>query len=158
MSADADLKHAETRGGGKQCRGKRLEEKLGILLAEWFREVTDSGAIWVYTQVAFAKYAGVSRETVRSKQAGLDGLISELHASRRLSNGSMGLKHAIGTIERLKAENNELKSQIYALRIQHVRIFQRLYKKVPNLSVLAEGEFPLDTVGQCPLCGKLNLQ
>lgn len=157
MGSDADLKHAMARGGGKQCRGRKLEEKLGILLAEWFREVTDSGANWVYTQVAFAKYAGVSRETVRSKQAGLDGLISELNSSRRLSNGSVGFKHAIGTIERLKAENAELQSQIYALRIQHIRIFQRLYKKVPNLSVLAEEKFPLDTVGQCPLCGKLNL-
>lgn len=156
-SMKTDFDHEQSRAHGrKQNRGKKLEDKLRTLLADWCREITGSGRKWVYTQAAFAKYAGVSRETIRSKQLHLDGLIAELDSSRRLSNGSVGLKQAVASISNLKNENADLKAQIYSLQIQHVRMFEKLYKKARNLSVLVEGDLPFASIGHCPLCGCTN--
>ncbi len=137
----------------RQLRGLKLEVRLEQLLVSWRDDVLSRGQKWLFSQAAFAKYAGVSRETIRKKQSFLDGVLSKFNLERRLSTGKISLQEACKKNRRLEAENAELKAEIFALRVQHLKIYEKLHKKIRHLAVLIEDDLPIDFVGRCPVCG-----
>ena len=153
MSNDKPSKPIVDKHENKQLRGLQLELRLEQLLVNWRDDVLSRGEKWLFSQAAFAKYAGVSRETVRKKQLFLDSILSKFNQERRLSTGQTGLQEACKKNARLETENSELKAEIFALKVQHLRIYEKLLKKTLNLAVLIEDDLPIDFVGRCPICG-----
>lgn len=137
----------------KQLRGKKLEARLIELLRYWCKDESGRGVKLCYTQAAFAKYAGVSRETIRSKQRLLDVVLSELSQQRRLSVGATGLEDARKQNLKLKEEVDELKKKLGVLRNHHLNIFSALLRNSSSLADLIVGEVYDTDVVICKNCG-----
>jgi len=140
-------------GAARQLRGEKLDARLIELLNIWCKDKIERGEKWCYTQAAFAKYAGVSRETIRSKQRILDVTLSELSQERRLSTGSASLEIERKRNSNLKAEVDELKMKLEILRKHHLNIFSVLLRNSSTLADLIVDEVGGFDLVVCKNCG-----
>jgi hypothetical protein len=140
-------------GTAGQLRGKKLEARLIELLNIWCKDEAERGEKWCYTQAAFAKYAGVSRETIRSKQRILDVILSELSHQRRFSTGAASLEVERKQNSNLKAEVDELKMKLEILRKHHLNIFSTLLRNSSALADLIVDEVGGSDIVVCQNCG-----
>ncbi len=140
-------------GTAGQLRGRKLEARLIELLNIWCKDETRRGEKFGYTQAAFAKYAGVSRETIRSKQRILDVILSELSCQRRFSTGVISLGVERNQNSNLKAEVKELKMKLEVLRKHHLNIFGTLLRNSSTLADLIVDEVGGSEIIICKNCG-----
>lgn len=112
----------------KQLRGAKLEEFLVKELYSWFELTASSGKPIQYSQLAFANRIGVSRETIRKKQAVLDVVLERFSSQRKISDGKKSRKEELKRIEHLTNQLNLITAKYHRLKKHHVEIFSLLYR------------------------------
>lgn len=139
----------------RQLRGEPLRVHLRAAIEEEAAKAREAGKVYVYNASALSRATGVSRETLRKHQDFVDGVLTDLAADRRTSDGNATVQMLRQRIARLEAERDEARAKHKALLAQHVLLFEALHMNSVDVSLL----IPLvpaqasDQPGQCPWCG-----
>lgn len=139
----------------RQLRGEPLRVHLRAAIQEEAATAREAGKAYVYNASALSRATGVSRETLRKHQDFVDGVLTDLAADRRTSDGNATIQMLRQRIARIEAERDEALVKHRALLAHHVQIFKMLHLNSVDVSLLVRSgpKQVSDEVDECPLCG-----
>jgi polyhydroxyalkanoate synthesis regulator phasin len=139
----------------KQLRGKKLDERIEIVIKELAEKSEAEGRKYVFNASQVARSVPTTRRTIDRRSSLVDEILDELNSRRRMVTGSATIEQLRDQLARLKAQISERDLQINALRSHHIDIYERFHDHSLQAELLISPilEQEANEAGYCFFCG-----
>ncbi len=146
---------AKKKQKGKQLRGKELDDRIESTIKDLAATDHEAAHAYVFNASEVARMVPTTRVSVERRRSLIDKVLAELDSRRRMVDGSATNEQLRDQVARLKEQVAERDSQINALRIHHIEIYERLHDNSLEGSLLVSPilEKEIEEAGFCFFCG-----